>query len=154
MIIPAAVIDYSDRILSAVIPSAFDQEVQIMVKRCVDHHSGYGRLRLDPPAKPRTAGPKKKNADDPVYQSNMLHGFLSQLAVHFGMTMMEIKVAMKADVAEWPIEFVVTRTGRRLIRMTSEADVSTAVEARAIDWCIMIAAEEGLVLKTWEKEKK
>jgi hypothetical protein len=117
----------------------------------IDHHNGFGKLSLDVPSKPRTHGPKKQNPNDPVYQNNMLNGFLSQLAIHFGYTKNEMKEIMKDDVPEWPSE--ARRIGKRIkIRPVSEADVSTAVCAKAIDWCIMIAGEEGLTLKTWGKE--
>ena len=110
-------------------------------------------MTLDRPFKPRTHGPRKVKADDPTYQNNMLNGFLSQLAIHFGYTKTEMKEIMKDDVPEWPTE--PRRIGKRVkLRPVSEADVSTEVCAKGIDWCIMIAGEEGLVLKTWKEAEE
>jgi hypothetical protein len=101
--------------------------------------------------KRRTAGPKKVNPNDPGYQSNHLHGHLSQLAIHFSYTMGEMKEIMKDDVPEWPVE---PRTiGKRVkIRPVSEANVSVEVESKAIEWCHMIAGEEGITLKEGRSE--
>ena len=135
-------------------PADFNVAADRVVERCQKAHNSYIKLSIDIPSKPRTFGPRKQKADDPVYQSNMLHGFLSQLAIHYGYTMGEIKEIMKDDVPEWPVE--PRKVGKRMkLRPVSEADVSTVVEARAIEWCRMIAGEEGLVLKTWKpKEEK
>ena len=128
-------------------PADFNVAADRVVERCQKAHNSYIKLSIDIPSKPRTFGPRKQKADDPVYQSNMLHGFLSQLAIHYGYTMGEIKEIMKDDVPEWPVE--PRKVGKRMkLRPVSEADVSTVVEARAIEWCRMIAGEEGLVLKT------
>jgi hypothetical protein len=95
------------------------------------------KVSVDVPSKPRTFGPGSQSAH--------LHGHLQQLAVHFGYTLGEMKDVMKGDVAEWPREE--RKFGkRRILRPVSEATVSTVVESRAIEWCHLIAAEEGLVL--------
>lgn len=108
--------------------------------------NGYITQRLSLPHRPRTHGPKKTNPGDPGFQSNHLHGHLSQLAIHYGYTMQELKEIMKDDVPEWPVEQ--RRIGHRVkMRPVSEADVSIEVESKAIEWCHMIAGEEGVVLE-------
>ena len=135
------------------IPPFFTLAVDGILTRCKKSHNGFVKLTLDVPSKPRTFGPRKQKPDDPVYQSNMLHGFLSQLAIHYGYTMGEMKEIMKDDVPEWPVE--PRRVGKRMkLRPASEADVSTIIEAKAIEWCRMIAGEEGLVLKTWKPREE
>jgi predicted DNA-binding transcriptional regulator AlpA len=67
---------------------------------------------------------------------------LQQLAEHTGYSMSELKEVMKADLSDWPH---VERFGRMVA--VSEADVDTAVEAAAIEWCHMRAAELGVVLR-------
>jgi hypothetical protein len=154
MIVPNARVEglTMDGDLLVVIPRDFRESAKTVVDRCVAHHNKFIKLSIDIPSKPRTFGPKKQKPDDPVYQSNMLHGFLSQLAIHYGYTMGEMKEIMKDDVPEWPVE--PRKVGKRMkLRPVSEADVSTVVEAKAIDWCRMIAGEEGLVLKTWKPKE-
>jgi hypothetical protein len=154
MIIPNAKLESWNMLgsLRVYIPPAFATGVDGVLDRCTGSHAGFLRLSIDVPSKPRTFGPRKQKPDDPVYQSNMLHGFLSQLAIHFGYTIGEMKEIMKDDVPEWPVEK--RRIGKRVrLRPVSEADVSTAVEAKAIDWCIMIAGEEEFVLKTWQPKE-
>jgi len=140
--------------LRLMFPPAFTVSAENLIERCQKSHNGFIKLSIDIPSKPRTFGPRKQKPDDPVYQSNMLHGFLSQLAIHYGYTRGEMKEIMKDDVPEWPVE--PRKVGKRMkLRPASEADVSAAVEAKAIEWCRMIAGEEGLVLKTWKpKEAK
>jgi hypothetical protein len=111
--------------------------VDRIVEKCHAKHGGYVKVSVDVPSKPRTFGPGSQSAH--------LHGHLQQLAVHFGYTLGEMKDVMKGDVAEWPREE--RKFGkRRILRPVSEATVSTVVESRAIEWCHLIAAEEGLVL--------
>jgi hypothetical protein len=135
-----------DGVLMAEVPPAWRPAVLQVIARQKAHHAGFGKLVVDIPFKPRTFGPRKQKPDDPGYQSNHLHGHLQQLAIHFGYTMGEMKEIMKDDVPEWTVE--PRRIGKRVkLRPVSEADVSTAVEARAIEWTHLIAAEEGLVLR-------
>lgn len=78
----------------------------------------------------------------PGSQSNCLHGFLQQLAEHTGYSMTEIKEVMKEDLPQWPH---VERLGRMVA--VSEADVDTAVESAAIEWCRVKAVDLGVVLR-------
>lgn len=83
--------------------------------------------------KPRTSGPKSQQAH--------LHGHLSTIAESLGYYMSEIKEAMKADLTSWPRRIVMGQT----IYM-SEADADTVLEAKAIEWCHVKAAEFGIRL--------
>lgn len=127
------------------LPPGYMPAAQILLDRILTKHNGWGRLEIDTPFRPRSYGPKKQKPDDPGYQANHLNGHLSQLASYFGYTKNEMKEIMKDDVPEWPTE---KRTiGRRVkIRPVSEADVSVEVAAKAIEWCHMIAGEEGMLL--------
>jgi hypothetical protein len=132
--------------LSCEVPKIYVPGCLILIERIVQRHNGFGKLVLDVPFKPRSSGPKKQGPDDLGYQSNHLHGHLSQLAEWFGMTMSEIKLAMKYDVPDWPMQ--TKRLGKSVIVFPdSEARVSMAVESRAIEWTHKIAAEEGITLK-------
>jgi hypothetical protein len=134
----------SDGDLLLQVPPAFIESLRQVVKRCEGKHNGFCRLSIDRPSKPRTFGPGSQSAH--------LHGHLQQLAVHFGYTLGEMKEIMKDDVPEWPTEE--RKLGkRRVLRPVSEATVSTVVESKAIEWCHMVAGEEGLVLVEG-KEKK
>ena len=130
--------------LRVYIPPAFSVAVDRIVEKCHAKHGGYVKVSVDVPSKPRTFGPGSQSAH--------LHGHLQQLAVHFGYTLGEMKDVMKSDVAEWPREE--RKFGkRRILRPVSEATVSTVVESRAIEWCHMVAGEEGLVLIEGKEEK-
>jgi hypothetical protein len=134
----------SDGDFLVVVPPAFRDGVRLIVAKCREKHGGFVKVSVDVPSKPRTFGPGSQSAH--------LHGHLQQLAVHFGYTLGEMKEAMKYDVPEWPREE--RKFGnRRLMRPVSEATVSTVVESRAIEWCHMVAGDEGLVLIEG-KEKK
>lgn len=88
--------------------------------------------------RPRTTGPES--------QSNHLHGHLQLLAQETGYTMTEMKQVMKEDCPFWPQKAV--RVGTRVQTVyLSEADATVDVEAMAIEWCHMRAAELGIVLK-------
>lgn len=139
MTIPNATVEgmTDDGDLLVTIPAAFRYSIRQVVGKCIQKHNGFAKISIDTPFKPRTFGPGSQSAH--------LHGHLQQLAVHFGYTLGEMKDVMKDDVAEWPREE--RKLGkRRVLRPVSEADVSTAVESRAIEWTHMIAGEEGLVL--------
>lgn len=119
------------------IPGMFQVHVAEMVTRCWAKHNGYARVSIATPSKPRTTGKGSQSAH--------LHGHLSQLAVHFGYDMAEMKDAMKHYVPEWPV--VEERIGKRVrVRPESESLVDTVVESKAIDWTHLIAAEEGITL--------
>lgn len=139
MTIPNAIVEgmTTDGELLLSIPPAFRDALRVITDRCFKNHNSYCKVSVDIPFKPRTFGPKSQSAH--------LHGHLQQLAVHFGYTLQEMKEVMKGDVPEWPTEE--RRVGHRFkVRPVSEASVSTFVESRAIEWCHLIAAEEGLVL--------
>jgi hypothetical protein len=128
------------------VPNEYRPRIDELLQKCYAKHNGHLTFSVELPHRPRTYGPKKQSPDDPGFQSNHLHGHLSQLAIHFSYTMNEMKEIMKDDVPEWPVE---PRTiGKRVkMRPMSEADVSVEVESKAIEWCHMIAGEEGIVLK-------
>jgi hypothetical protein len=137
-------------VLMVTIPKVFRQKIVELMDKSWERHAGFVKLGLDTPHRPRTAGPKKMNPDDPGFQSNHLHGHLAQLASHFGYTKQEMKEIMKDDVPEWPMEE--RKIGKRVkLRPTSEADVSVEVESKAIEWCHMIAGEEGIELREGKK---
>ncbi len=139
--------------LYILIPPACQEAVKHLRERSAEKHNNYLRIRLDLPFRPRTFGPKRQKPTDPGYQANHLNGHLSQLAIHYGYTKNEMKEIMKDDVPEWPQES--RKIGRRVkVRPVSEADVSIEVEGKAIEWCHMIAGEEGIVLveSKWEME--
>ncbi len=127
-------------------PKTLEAAVAVLLEKCEAKCGGYVSVKLDSPHRPRTYGPKKTKPSDPGYQSNHLHGHLSQLAIHFGYTKQEMKEIMKDDVPEWPMEK--RRIGQRVkMRPVSEADVSIEVESKAIEWAHLIAAEEGIMLE-------
>jgi len=126
------------QIFSCFIPKLYVPGALVIIDRIHGKHNGYGKLSLDVPFKPRTTGPES--------QSHHLHGHLSQLAIYFGYDLAEMKLIMKDSVPEWPVEE--RKFGKtRKLRPVSEATVSTVVEAKAIDWCHRVAAEEGIELK-------
>ena len=139
MTVPNAIVEgmTTDGELLLSIPPVFRDAVRVVTDKCFKHHNSYCKVSIDTPFKPRTFGPKS--------QSSHLHGDLQQLAVHFGYTLQEMKEVMKSDVPEWPV--VEKKVGKRFkIRPESEANVSTFVESKAIEWCHLIAAEEGVKL--------
>ena len=83
---------------------------------------------------PRTKGPGSQSAH--------LHGHLQQIAKHIGCYMGELKEAMKYDLPDWPMKFVLQHKVA-----ASEADVNTFIESQAITWCHVKAAELGVVLR-------
>ena len=123
--------------ISLLIPTFYQGRADEVVSTCLKKHGGFCKVTLAPPFKPRTFGPGSQSAH--------LHGHLQQLAVHFGYTLGEMKEIMKHDVPEWPWVKVMAR--RAWIRPESEANVSTVVESKAIEWTHLIAAEEGITLQ-------
>lgn len=87
--------------------------------------------------KPRTTGYKSQCAH--------LHGHLAQIANALGYTLGEIKQVMKEDMADWPRRFVKVGNVTKTAYM-SESDADTVLEAKAIEWCHMRAAEDGIPL--------
>lgn len=145
MIIPNSTVEglTMDGDLLVVIPPAFRDAALRVVEKCIQHHSGFCRISLDRPSKPRTFGPGSQSAH--------LHGHLKQLAIHFGYDLAEMKLIMKDCVPEWPVEE--RKFGKTVkLRPVSEATVSTVVESAGIEWCHRIAAEEGLVLVEGKEE--
>ena len=145
MIVPNSRVEglTADGDLLVVIPAAFRDAARAVVNKCILNHSGFCRISLDRPSKPRTFGPGSQSAH--------LHGHLQQLAIHFGYDLAEMKLIMKDCVPEWPVEE--RKFGKTVkLRPVSEATVSTVVEASAIEWCHRIAAEEGLVLVEGKEE--
>ena len=137
-IIPnAEVVSLSDRLLSIRLPAFAVASVALLIAKCRQRHGGFVALRLETPRKPRTTGPGS--------QSNHLHGHLQQLAEHTGYTMGEIKDVMKADLPGWPSHTVMLGARAHRVYM-SEADADTVLEASAIEWTHMRAAEMGIVL--------
>jgi hypothetical protein len=105
------------------VPASYKPRVDELLQRCYAKHNGNLDFTIDTPHRPRSFGPKKQKPCDLGYQSNHLHGHLSQLAIHFSYTMGEMKEIMKDDVPEWPTE---PRTiGKRVkVRPVSESTVS------------------------------
>ena len=139
MIVPNAQVEglTTDGDLLVVIPPAFRESARAVVNKCILNHSGFCRISLERPSKPRTTGRGSQSAH--------LHGHLQQLAIHFGYDLAEMKLIMKDCVPEWPVEE--RKFGKTVkLRPVSESTVSTIVEAAAIEWTHRIAAEEGIVL--------
>ena len=78
-------------------------------------------------------------------QSAHLHGHLQQIGRELGYSLGEIKEVMKADLLDWPHK-TVTFKGREFSVPISESDATVRVEAAAIEWCHMRAAEFGIRL--------
>ncbi len=137
MIVPNSRVEglTADGDLLVVIPAAFRDAARAVVNKCILNHSGFCRISLDRPAKPRTTGRGSQSAH--------LHGHLQQLAIHFGYDLAEMKLIMKDCVPEWPVEK--RHFGKTVkLRPVSEATVSTIVESAGIEWCHRVAAEEGI----------
>lgn len=115
-----------------------DTTITYLVGRLLEKSRG-GRLslKLGKWYKPRTTGPDSQSAH--------LHGHLQQLAMETGHTMQELKEFMKADLPQWPTH-VIKLNGKTQIIYESEAAVNTAIEAAAIEWCHIQAADLGIRL--------
>jgi len=88
--------------------------------------------------RPRSTGPRSQSAH--------LHGHLQMIAEHCGYNMGEMKAVMKEDCVGWPHKEVAW-LGRTHMVPISEADATVEVESVAIDWCHVVAAELGIVLR-------
>ena len=98
----------------------------------------YFRVRIDRPFKPRSTGEWSQN--------HHLRGHEQQLASAMGLTMSEIHDTIKMELASWPEKVVKGPKGEKFIKL-SEADISSAVCAEAIELCHVWAAHISLVLR-------
>ena len=126
------IVEHTDSHLGLKIPAFAEPSVSVLVEKCLQRHGGYITARLETPKKPRTTGPRSQSAH--------LHGHLQSLALFTGYSMEEVKAVMKRDMPEWPVNIV------KIGKVThydygSEADADTVLEAKAIEWCHMRAAE-------------
>jgi hypothetical protein len=109
-----------------------------MIEKCVKTRGGFGKLSLDLPFKPRSTGYKSAN--------HHLRGHEQQIARAVPCTLSEVHETIKEELADWPEKVINGPSGAKFIK-ASEADISSAVCAAAIDLCHVWAAHLGITLQ-------
>jgi hypothetical protein len=138
VIIPNAVVSPLDHgRMSLMIPTFYQGKVGEVVERCLKKHNGFCKLTIDVPFKPRSTGYKSAN--------HHLRGHEQQIAMAVPCTLSEVHETIKEELADWPERVINGPRGTKFIK-ASEADISSAVCAAAIELCHVWAAHLGITL--------
>jgi hypothetical protein len=119
------------------VPVEYKPRVDALLQKAYGNHNGHLTFSVELPTKPRTTGYKSQN--------HHLRGHEQQLAKELGLTMSEVHDTIKTELASWPERMVNGPHGEKWIK-ASEADISSAVCAEAIELCHMWAAHTGVQL--------
>lgn len=130
-------------VLGIKIPQAFRPGVQVLMERSWDKHSGFVKLGIDLPFKPRT--PKAQGK---------LHALIADLAPLIDMSADECKLFVKMEATAIGYPMVIKTAGKRTRSFPmSEAEASTVQEHLLIETVLKIGAEAGHDLEARYRHK-
>ena len=138
MIIPNATVEglTMDGDLLVVIPAAFRDSARRVVEKCIEKHSGFCRLSLDRPSKPKTTGEESQN--------NHAWGHATQIAsgLNQGDDPRDVLYDACISTPDYPTRM--NKFGRVIAQSWSEA--TTVQAASVIETLHRIAGDFGIVL--------
>ena len=133
MIFNATKINITDFSFSVFPPKDRLQEWRHIANILKTKYNNFAQIKIDKPFKLRSTGYKSQN--------HHLHGHIRQIAGELGYNNSEIKNYIKSECSEWPLENVLGKAVPK-----SEAKLSSAEEAAAIEFCHRLAAENNIIL--------